>query len=121
MKTQYVFSSIESAFGRAYQLDRNPFFTREDVVVPLVEKHFSFYEPLGISDPTTVFKPAWQIDFQEGEVVKAINPGLTVNESTVFAIGCLRDSFQSFGKDPISKILESIKDIINKTNIDGII
>ena len=53
--------------------------------------------------------------------VKAIKPGLTVNASTVFAMGCLIESFHSLGNEPISLMLESIKVIIKKTINDGII
>ena len=38
-----------------------------------------------------------------------MNPGFTVNDSTVFAIGCLIDNFHSLGNEPISLMFESIK------------
>ena len=52
--------------------------------------------------------------------VNAIKLSLTVNDSTPFAIGCLKDSFHYLGNVPNSKNVLSIKDIKNKIIKDGI-
>jgi hypothetical protein len=83
-KTQYVFSGIETNLTPMVELARDPFirnlaarlgFEVSDYSFfpPLIDKEYSFTEPIGSMEVGSKYVPSWDIKVLQGELSAAVN------------------------------------------------